>query len=190
MVPIFSYFPCSHQAPDVLLAMAFFCLPCRMQVAMNTTIAAASGGISVFVIRYVIKKKYVPRTSLWFIFLWEVDDHGFMMIYGGFVASSYRWWHFGFPFRILLGRFCPQQVNRPVQSISNLKTPEATSLGSSKNFTKHPQTIHKASININTTPILTSSSGHCRYVQRHLGRSGIDHGRMRLGDRFNRKPVG
>lgn len=28
------------------------------QVAMNTTIAAASGGISVFVIRYVIKKKY------------------------------------------------------------------------------------------------------------------------------------
>jgi len=47
-----------------LLAMAFFCLPCRMQVAMNTTIAAASGGISVFVIRYVIKKKYVPRTSL------------------------------------------------------------------------------------------------------------------------------
>ena len=147
MVPIFSYFPCSHQAPDVLLAMAFFCLPCRMQVAMNTTIAAASGGISVFVIRYVIKKKYVPRTSLWFIFLWEVDDHGFMMIYGGFVVSSYRWWHFGFPFRILLGWFCPQQVNRPVQSISNLKTPEATSLGSSKNFTKHPQTIHKASIN-------------------------------------------
>jgi hypothetical protein len=60
----FSHFPCSHQAPDVLLAMAFFCLPCRMQVAMNTTIAAASGGISVFVIRYVIKKKYVPRTSL------------------------------------------------------------------------------------------------------------------------------
>ena len=138
MIPLFPFGPstrCSSACHGI-----FFC-PCRMQVAMNTTIAAASGGISVFVIRYVIKKKYVPRTSLWFIFLWEVDD------YDRFVASSYHWWHFGFLSRILLGWFCPQQVNRPVQSISNLKTSETTSLGTSKNFTKHPQTIHKASIN-------------------------------------------
>lgn len=179
------------------------------QVAMNTTIAAASGGISVFMIKYVIKKKYATWMKTWN--RWNSLLEQLQVFY----SCCFFGWHDApallLPLKIIEAKGHVHEQGRTCFGHRKaMVKPCTVNDGQHMATTNHDRcntgtclllfggclpanTIRLAftdyacterSSQHQSTNLWSHSSGHCWHVQWHFGWLGVHHCRMLLGSVF------